>query len=375
MDDKGEILSSCDVDENIGLQIWTKGFSPRLVIFNKNQNSKKLIRLSWLENLERKLSIKGKKRGQSVEYSLTGLLPHIQHILAEYAVYTSFKPRLWKFAAVLEKTFHSPAVVLDKGELNLLSEEKRSCLWLADMTGGEKGEGSFRPFFPLLEKEKKNFPEEGLPITGNRRGVDDLYKTGITRKLANQEPLRWHKPLQVISAAVLLAFSFCYEDGSDFADGFWADEIPPLKIDDTRLCGLGRKYAGYVRHFSALKEIEMRTSLDSDKELLEANYSRKRRVEFQEKTIGDVAYSVTFFEREEDGLMAFGCKPRAATSRHKGELIYTLPAPVYAQALADNAMDGPADDYYTIAQLASAKAFEQWANTVTTYASSFVGAV
>ena len=62
MDDKGEILSSCDVDDNIGLQIWTKGLSPRLVVLNKKQNSRKLIRLSWLENLDRKLSIKGKKR-------------------------------------------------------------------------------------------------------------------------------------------------------------------------------------------------------------------------------------------------------------------------------------------------------------------------
>ena len=45
MDDKGEIVSSCDVDENIALQIWTKGFSPRLVVLNKNKNSRKLIHL------------------------------------------------------------------------------------------------------------------------------------------------------------------------------------------------------------------------------------------------------------------------------------------------------------------------------------------
>jgi len=91
MDDKGEIMSSCDVDENICLQIWTKGFSPRLVVFNKNQNTKKLIRFNWLENLERKLSVKGKKRGESVEYSLAALLPHVQRIISEYGVYASVK--------------------------------------------------------------------------------------------------------------------------------------------------------------------------------------------------------------------------------------------------------------------------------------------
>ena len=375
MDDKGEILSSCDVDENIGLQIWTKGVSPRLVIFNKNQNSRKLIRFNWLENLDRKLSVKGKKRGESVEYSLTNLLPHVQRIISEYAVYASFKPRLWKFAATLEKTFHTPAIVSDKGELALLPEDKRSCLWIADITGGKKGEGNFRPFFPLSEKERGVLPEGGVPITENKRGVDDLFKTGVARKLAVQSPLRWHLPIRVIGAAMLLGFSFCDEDGSDFTDEFWSDDVHSIKNDDPRLRGLGRKFVGYVRHFEALREMEMRSSLDSDKELQEANFARKRRIEFHEGTIGDVAYSVTFFEREEDGAMALGCKPRAATTRHNGELIYTLPASVYAQALLDDSLGGAADDYFTVTQLTSAKSFEKWLNSVETYTSSLTGTI
>ena len=374
MDDKGEILSSCDVDENISLQIWTKGLSPRLVIFNKNQNSRKLIRFNWLENLGRKLSVKGKKRGQSVEYNLADLLPHTQHIISEYAVYTSFKPRLWKFAGMLEKTLHSPAIVSDKGELSMLKEDKRSCLWIADMTGENKGEGSFRPFFPLSEHEKNAIPEEGFPIAENKRGVDDLFKTGIVRKLSVNVPLRWHKPVRVIGVAMLLAFSFCDEDGSEFADDFWSDELQSIKIDDKRLCGLSRKFVAYVRHFEALKEIEMRTSPDSDKELQDANYSRKRRIEFQDGSIGDVAYSVTFFERE-DGAMALGCKPRATTSRHSGELIYSLPASIYAQAVIDDSFGGAADDYFTVTQLLSAKSFEKWSNAITTYAGSLTGAI
>ena len=374
MDDKGEILSSCDVDENIALQIWTKGSSPRLVIFNKTQNSKKLIRFSWLENLDRKLSIKGKKRGESIEYSLTDLLPHLQRIMSEYVVYASFKPRLWKFVAMIEKVLHTPAIVSDKGELALLPEDKRSCLWIADISGDKKGEGSFRPFFPLLGNEPSVFPAEGLPITENKRGVEDLFKTGILRKLAVQTPLRWYRPVRVVSAAILLAFSYCEGDGSDVADELWSDEARIVKIDDLRLRGLGRKFVSYVRHFDAVREIEIRTSLDSDKELQDAKYTRKRRIEFQEGTVGDVSYSVTFFDRE-DGVMALGCKPRAATSRHKGELIYSLPSSVYAQALVNDSLGGAADDYFTVTQLISAKTFERWSNNVLTYISSFVGAV
>ena len=366
MDDKGEILSSCDVDENIALQIWTKGLSPRLAVLNKNQNSRKLIRLSWLENLDRKLSVKGKKKGESAEYGLADLLPHIQRVISEYTVYASFKPRLWRFAGMLEKTLHTPAIVSEKGELTLLHEDKRSCLWLADITDKKRDESYFRPFFPISEKEKIAFPEAGLPIVENKRGVDDLLKTGIVRKLGAQKPLRWYLPIRVIGVAILMGFSFCDEDGSEFVDEFWADDVSYVKIDDKRLCGLGRKFVGYVRHFEALKEMEARTSPDSDKELMDANYLRKRRIEFQERTIGDVAYSVTFFERD-DGTMAFGCKPRAATPRHKGELIYTLPASVYSQALINDSLGGAADDYFTVTQLVLAKSFERWLNNILAY--------
>jgi hypothetical protein len=376
VDDKGEILSSCDVDENIALRIWSKGTSPRLVIHNKNQDSRKLIRLNWLENTDRKLSVKGKKRGVSVEYNLKDLLPHLQRILSEYIVYASLKPRLWKFSIALEKVLYAPAIVYGKEELALLPEEKRSCLWVAVMEG-KKGEGRFRPFFPLFGKEREVASEEGLPIAENQRGVEDLFKTGVIRKLASRNPLRWHKPVHVMSAAMLLAFSFCEEDGSEFADELWKEDptLPlTLKIGDPRLMGLGRKFVGYVRHFDALNAIETRTSDDSNRELQDDGYTRKRRIEFPVGLLGDVEYSVTFFERE-DGRMALGCKPRAATLRHKGDLIYSLPISVYEQALIHDTLDGAPDDYFTVTQLASAKGFEQWAGKVDLYVPSLTGAV
>ena len=138
MDDKGEIVSSCDVDENIALQIWTKGLSPRLVVLNKNKNSRKLIHLSWMENRERKLAVQGKKRTESFSYEVADLVPLLQRILSEYAVYTAFRPRLWKFSVDLEKVLHAPEIVTDRGELHLLSEERRSSLWIADFTEEDK---------------------------------------------------------------------------------------------------------------------------------------------------------------------------------------------------------------------------------------------
>jgi hypothetical protein len=377
MDEKGEIISSCDVDENVALQIWTKGLSPRLVIFNKNQNSRKMIRLSWLENLERKLSLKGKKRGESVEYRLSDLLPHCQRILAEYAVYTSFKPRLWKFAGLLEKMLHTPAIVSDKGELSLLGEDKRSSLWLADLSDGRKGEGSFRPFFPLTEKEQSVLSKEGLPFTENRRSAEDLLKTGVVRKLASALPARWRRPLHVMAAGMLLGFSFCEEDGADFIDDFWredADDFTALRSGDTRIKGIDRRFVGYIRHFGLLNELTRRVSMDSDTELLEGEYSRKRRIQFPAGILGDVEYSVTFFDHAGGG-MALGCKPLSMTARHKGELIYTLPTAQYEKALADDSFGGAPDEYFSVALLTSAKRFETWMQNVVPYIGPFVGLV
>ncbi|GHV33317.1 hypothetical protein FACS1894187_01270 [Synergistales bacterium] len=376
MDDKGEVVSSFDVDETLALQIWTKGMSPRLIVFNKTQNARKMIRLSWLEKLDRKLSVKGAKRGESMEYSLHDLLPALQRLLSEYAVVAAFKPRLWKFTGTLEKMLHVPVIVTAKGELELLSEDKRSSLWIADMTGEKRGEGSFRPFFPLYENYAPLFTDGGIPITENKRGPEDLFKTGVIRKLANLSPARWYQPIQLMAAGMLLGFSFCEEDGEDFIDEIWREPAPPahfvLNLGDIRMKKLDRRFIAYARHFDSLSSIELRFSPDSDKELGDAGYARKRRVNFGSGVFGDVGYSVTFFEHE-DGSMAIGCKPKAATLRHKGELIYVFPLSVYEKALKDDSPGGTSDDFFTIEQLAGAKSFEIWRQNLIPYLSPILG--
>ncbi|MDR1648700.1 MAG: hypothetical protein LBR71_00440 [Synergistaceae bacterium] len=394
MDDKGEIVSSCDVDENLALQIWTKGLSPRVVILNKNQKKRKLVKLRWFENLDRKLSISGKKRGENIDYVLSDLLPVLQRILSEYAVYTTFKPYLWRFSVTFEKVLHAPALVFEKKELSLLSEEKRARLWVADLTGEVKGEGAFLPFFPLFEVEKTIVPESGLGFTKSCCGVEDLFKTGVIRKLNGAGLRRWHSPVRVTAAAMLLGFSFCEEDGEEFSDDIWRagrlEKPLSFKLNDPRLKGLGRKFVGYVRHFDMLGTMTVQASLDSDKELQDAGYVRKRRLNFPAGLLGRVDSAVTFFERE-DGMMALGCKPRMKNSfggggglyyaspphksQEKQELIYTFPRDRYETALLRDAFTGAADDYFTVAQLVGAKVFEAWSGNIVPFVSYFAGFV
>jgi hypothetical protein len=207
--------------------------------------------------------------------------------------------------------------------------------------------------------------------------VDDLFKTGVLRKLANALPVRWHRPLHVMAAGMLLGFSFCEEDGNDFVDDLWDEDSGKpliLKNGDPNLKGLDRRFVSYVRHFAALDDLTRRESSDSDKELLDGEFTRKRRIRFPIGLLGDVEYSVTFFEHA-DGTSALGCKPLSATPRHKGELIYTFPTSLYEKALLDDSMGGSPDDYFTVAQLTSAKRFQIWMQNVVPYIGSFAGLV
>ena len=387
MDDKGEIVSSHDVDDNLSLQIWTKGHTPRLVIFNKAKNSKKLIRLGWVEKRDRKLAVSGKKRGESVNYTIQDFEPTLQRILTEYAVYANFRIKLWRFAVELEKIVNAPEIVTDSGEMNLLTEDKRSSFWIADCTGPDRKAGFFRPFFPVSGAEADAVAGDRLRIAEGNRGVEALLKTGVLRDLAKANPKRWHNPVRVVAAAMLLGFSYCEEDGSDFSDELWGAGAEgggedaaaaaltgtvKFTLRDPRLLGLGRKLVAFVRHFDAVPQVEVSNSVDSDKELQEQGFGRTRRLEFGAGTIGDVPYKVTFFEHE-DGRIALGCKPEAATQRHKGELVLTLPGDVSRTALKQDTMGGPEDDFYTTTQLAWACQFKEWLDNITPYISNFAG--
>ena len=373
MDEKGEIFSSADVDEHLALQIWSKGHSPRLVIFNKDKGTKKLIYLSWVEKRDRKLSISGSKRGQTVSYLIQDFEPAVQDILMEYDVRTNFRIRLWKFAAELEKILHTPETVQEKSEFAMLPEDKRSALWIADCSGEDKKTGVFRPFFPASEAEMAGITEDRMIIIAGGRGMDDLFHTGATRALEKANPARWVNPVRVAAAAMLLGFSYCDADGSEFLETLWT-EGSSFTLRDPNIVGLGRKLVAFIRHFDVVDQITAGTSMDSSKDLQAQNYTRKRRLDFQAGAIGDVPYRVTFFENEAEGRMALGCEPRAVTARHKGELVYSFPADVYGVALKnDTIMGSPEDEYYTTTQLVWAKQFKDWYDNVTPYIRGFAG--
>ena len=151
--------------------------------------------------------------------------------------------------------------------MNLLSEERRFSLWIADFTEEDKKRGNFRPFFPLSPEEGQALSAK-LDIRNDERTADHLLKTGAVRQLAGARPARWHSPVRIAATAMLLGFSFCQADGSDFVDLLWRGEGPPkmpgtpkpaepgkvsFTLRDPRIMGLGHKLAAFIRHFDAVE--------------------------------------------------------------------------------------------------------------------------
>lgn len=394
MDDKGKIISTADVDDNLALQIWTKGKTPRLAIFNKNRNSRKLIHLSWVEKRDRKLSINGKNRNEIFSYSVKDFEPAVQRIIAEYVMRTNFRIKFYRLVIDLEKAIHTPEIVTGTSEMNLMSEDKRSSLWIADCTGEDKRFGVFRPFFPVTDEEAAAIPEEKLKIIGNNsRGVDSLLRTDVITKLKKINPKRWHNTIRVTASAMLLSFSFCNEEGGKFSESLWDDgkkntnpatlagpnmtpmrkPVKILALHDPNLMRLGHKLVAYIRHYYEADQVDLSFSPDSDKELQDLGFLRSRRVDFHTGTIGDVPYKVTFFENEMEGFIALGCIPQMPTSRHSGHLIIKIPSEIYRHALKLDTMGGPDDDFYTSTRLLWARQFKDWYGNVMPYVKSFAG--
>ncbi len=400
MDDKGQIISSFDIDENLALQIWTKGKTPRLVIFNKNKNSKKLIHLSWVEKRDRKLSINGKTRGQTISYTVQDFETAIQKILMEYVLRTNFKPKFFRLVLDLEKAVFNPEIITSSKDMTLMTEDKRSSLWISDCTGEDKRFGMFRPFFPVSETEKNAIQEDKLKIIGNNsRSIDTLQKSGVIEALKKANPERWHNPIRVTAAAMMLVFSYCNEDGSKFSESLWDDgsnknqpqqfqqfgtqmiqkasTLPKknkaFSIHDANLVKIGHKLVAYMRHFYEADKIDLTCVLDSDKELQDAAYVRSRRVDFHTGSIGDVPYKVTFYENEAENMIGLGCIPQLPTAKHSGHLLMKIPTDIYKQALQLDTMGGPDDDYYTITRLLWTRQFKEWYDNVMPYVKNFAG--
>ncbi len=392
MEEKGQIISTCDIDNNLALQIWTKGRMPRLSILNKSKNSRKLIQIAWIENKERTLSIQGRRRGQTSTYTVKDFEPFVRKILAEYASKGNFKVKFLKLVVDLERALNHPEVISHERDFAMMTEEKRSSLWIAECTGDDKGIGIFLPFFPMNEAETEAAPDEKLEFNELKmRTTEGLMKTGVPAALKKANPERWHNTVRVTAAAMLLGFSYCGADGTKMAEAIWSEgekiqptqpgQIIPMKvpakkisIHDAALGRLGHKMTAYIRHYYYLDKIKVEYIQDSDTVIQKAGFAKSRRIDFGVGALGDVPYRVTFYVNETDGMTAFGCVPKMQTSRHTGDILITLPTETYNEALENDSMANK-DEFFTLTRLLWARQYSRWYQNIKPYVASFCGLV
>ncbi len=393
MEEQGKIVSTCDIDTNLALQIWTRGKTPRLSILNKGKNSRKLIHIAWVEKRSRTLSISGKKSGEVFNYNVSDFEPAISKILTEYFARTNFRLKYFKLVIDLEKALHHPELVTHKSDFAMMTEEKRSSLWIADCSGEDRTSGVFRPFFPLSADEAGAFTEDILNFSGvHERTTDGLFRTGAVDILKKINPERWHNTVRVTAAAMLLGFSYCGSDGSKTADYLWtAGEKPKnlnpnvtvlktpvkrLSIHDPELLRLGHKLTAFIRHCYRLDDVKVSYVSDAEKELQGAGFSRTRRIDFNTGTLGDVPYRVTFYVSEADGMTAFGCNPRMQTARHTGDMLIMMPSDTFSEAMKDDTIGGSStNEFYTVTRLLWAKQFKSWYENLKPYVRNFAGLI
>ena len=393
MEEQGKIISSCDIDSNLALQIWTRGKTPRLSILNKAKNSRKLIHIAWVEKRSRTLSIGGKKPDENITYSVNDFEPAVSKILAEYFARTNFKLKFFKLVIDLEKAVHHPELASSKSDFAMMTEDKRSSLWVADCSDGDRNSGYFRPFFPLTESEEQVLPEDRLKITGiQMRTTEGLFKLGAVDALKQVNPERWHNTIRVTAAAMLLGFSYCGADGTKTSDYLWSAGEKPKNLNpnvtvlktpvkklsshDPDLMRLGHKLTAYIRHCYTIGDMKITYEADSEKTLQEAGFTRNRRIDFNTGTLGDVPYRVTFYVDEEKGMTAFGCNPRMQTARHTGDMIITIPTDVFEKAMNDDTIGGSGkNEFFTITRLLWAKQFHSWYVNIKSYVKKFAGLI
>ena len=360
---------------------------------NKCKNSRKLIHIAWIEKRSRTLVISGKKQGENITYNVADFEPAVVKILTEYFARTNFKLKYFKMVIDLEKAIHHPEPVSNKADFAMMTDDRRSSLWVADCTGEDRNTGIFRPFFPMTPEEAELLTEDRRIISNlHMRSTEGLFKLGLPELLKKANPERWHNTLRVTAAAMMLGFSYCGADGIKTSDYFWtAGEKPvnlnpnvtvlkapvkKLSIHDAELMRLGHKFTAYLRHCYKLGDVNIDYADDSGKELQEAGFSRTRRMDFNTGTLGDVPYRVTFYVNEEEGLTAFGCNPRMQTARHRGDMVIMIPTKVFTQAMNDDTMGGSStNEFYTITRLLWAKQFGEWYRNIKPYVRKFAGLI
>ncbi len=369
----GEFLNIAqyDVDDDLALLLAKRDGTPRLGIYNRSNDKKKYVALSWVEGAERSLKI---KVGRSTkEYSMDSILESVAHLISFGQQALSLDTVAWRGVQLLGDLLHMPRTARSEADLKLIAENKRDTLWYAFTPRQE--EWRVRPCFVETDAERTAlgayarpegpWPEPSIPIANDALPAT-MRNASFVKDLALANSGRWTAFLLPVSRALLLGFSdWSHDEERSFGDQLWK-RLPTrdYRTEETlrTMAERGKPFlqriTAYIRLCPLLENLADEMVSDAAKTADEGGFKKRDRFDLPSPEHLGRRYRVTRYEGENESA-AFGITP---DSRLPGEQdrFLRMAAADWEACLDACSLGGEREPQYACFSLLSAHAVRKW---------------
>jgi hypothetical protein len=366
------VLSEYEIDDDLSLLLARGEGIPRLGIYNLNNEKKKYVPLSWVEDPSRILKIKAGRTTK--EYKMDVIMEGIASLVSDSADALSLNSFAWRGVQVLGDLIHIPKTARSDADLNLIADSKRDALWYVYTP--KRGKWRVRPCFAPTEAEKNIFSsalEDGKPWPVPALSIENgvlpftMRNASLVREISLANPARWSEFMLPVAKAMLLGFSDWSSGGEHlFGDALWK-YLPRqnYRSDETvtSIASAGKtfmsKMIAYLRLWPLLEKVRSELVPDCTKTLAERGMKKRERFNMVAPNLGDKQFLVTRLVDESSSSVAFGISP---STRLPGEQdrIVTFSGEDWETCLDACGLGGEPDPQYTCNSVLAAIETKNW---------------
>ncbi|MDR1137844.1 MAG: hypothetical protein LBK91_05935 [Synergistaceae bacterium] len=366
------VFAEYEIDDDLSLLLARGEGIPRLGIYNLNNEKKKYVPLSWIEDSSRTLKIKAGRTTK--EYRMDVMMEGVASLIAGSADALSLNSLAWRGVQILGDLIHIPKTARSDADLNLIADSKRDTLWYAYTP--KRGKWRVRPCFAPTETERNIFDsslEEGKPWREPALSIENgalpftMRNASLVREISLVNPARWREFMLPVAKAMLLGFSDWSSAGEHlFGDALWK-YLPRqnYRSDDavTSIASAGKafmnKIIAYLRLWPMLEKVNSELVTDSTKELAERGMKKRERFDMVAPNLGDRQFRVTRLVDESSSSVAFGISPSTRLPGEQDRII-TFTEEDWETCLKACALGGEPDPQYTCNSILAAIETKSW---------------
>jgi hypothetical protein len=366
------VLAEYEIDDDLSLLMARGEGIPRLGIYNLNNEKKKYVPLSWIEDPSRTLKIKAGRTTK--EYRMDVIMEGVASLVADSAEALLLNSLTWRGVQLLGDLIHIPKAARSDADLNLIADNKRDTLWYAYTP--KRGKWRVLPCFATTEAERDIFAsalEEGKPWPTPALSIENgalpftMRNASLVREISLANPARWREFMLPVAKAMLLGFSDWSSGGEHlFGDALWK-YLPTqnYRSDETitAIASAGKtfmsKIIAYLRLSPLLENVASELVPDCTKILAERGMKKRERFDIVAPNLGDRQFRVTRLVDEGSSAVAFGIAP---STRLPGEQdrIVTFAGEDWETCLEACALGGEPDPQYTCNSVLAAIETKDW---------------